>query len=223
MSYTTPGHLSLVTRQTITVSCAGRNQKVVAKPLPSIRWKVELAAVVFFARQFTLSNSYSPSLVMESIYELARETCLGRTPLPSYFNIKMENFLFHTNLIRIFIYIIRMELFQKLKITNPRIKTRTPSWNREFRNYCLDCTPLPSYFNIKIENFLFHTNFIRIFIYIIRRMELFQKLNITNPRIKTRTPSWNGEFRNYCLFRPISISRWRISYFIQISYVSSYI
>ena len=102
-------------------------------------------------------------LVMESIYELARETCLDCTPLPSYFNIKMENFLFHTNLIRIFIYIIRMELFQKLKITNPRIKTRTPSWNREFRNYCLDCTPLPSYFNIKIENFLFHTNFIRIY------------------------------------------------------------
>lgn len=36
VSYTTPGHLSLVTRQTITVSCAGRNQKVVARPQRSL-------------------------------------------------------------------------------------------------------------------------------------------------------------------------------------------
>lgn len=65
----------------------------------TIPWKVELAAVVFFARQLTLSNS-CPPLVMESIYELSagRETCLGCTPLPSYFNTKMENFLLHANL-----------------------------------------------------------------------------------------------------------------------------
>lgn len=38
----------------------------------SIPWKLELAAVVFFSRQLTLSNSCPSSLVMESIYELSR-------------------------------------------------------------------------------------------------------------------------------------------------------
>lgn len=95
----------------------------------TIPWKVELAAVVFFARQLTLSNS-CPPLVMESIYELSagRETCLGCTPLPSYFNTKMENFLLHANLDwRIFMYIFR---WKNSKIRNPRIKTSTPSWKR---------------------------------------------------------------------------------------------